>query len=134
VVWGAERTILLFVSEELRMAEHRGLEQQLAKRVQELEAWRDGLGKPKSGTKDAAKALAKVKDGQYLKDFLRVSFASTNRLGRPLSCISANGCWSPIATTGPTRRSGSHGPPPHQGPAPLHLAVGGSGTGNLGPL
>ena len=74
VVWGAERTVLLFISEELREAQMRGLNQQLAKRIQDLEAWREQLAKPKSGPKDAVKALAKVQGGQYLKDFLQVAF------------------------------------------------------------
>lgn len=73
-VWGAERTVLLFISEELREAQTRGLNQQLAKRIQDLEAWREQLAKPKSGPKDAVKALAKVQGGQYLKDFLQVTF------------------------------------------------------------
>jgi len=74
VVWGADRTVLLFISEELREAQARGLNQQLAKRIQDLEAWREQLAKPKSGPKDAAKALAKHQGGQYLKDFLQVAF------------------------------------------------------------
>ena len=74
VVWGAERTVLLFISEELLEAQRRGLRQQLAKRIQDLEAWREQLAKPKSGPKDAAKALAKFQGGQYLKDFLQVTF------------------------------------------------------------
>ena len=74
VVWGAERTVLLFISEELLEAQRRGLRQQLAKRIQDLEAWREQLAKPKSGPKDVAKALAKFQGGQYLKDFLQVAF------------------------------------------------------------
>lgn len=74
VVWGADRTVLMFISEELREAQKRGLAQQLAKRIQELEAWRTKLAKPKSGPKDLAKALAKFQEGQYLKSFLAVTF------------------------------------------------------------
>ena len=74
VVWGAERTVLMFVSEELRQAQLRGLEQQLTKRLQELEDWRQKLAKPRSGPKDPAKALAKVQEGQYLKAFLKVTY------------------------------------------------------------
>lgn len=77
VVWGAERTVLMFMSEELRQAQQRGLEQQLSKRLQELEDWRQKLGKPRSGPKDPAKALAKVKEGQYLKAFLKVTYDPT---------------------------------------------------------
>lgn len=73
-VWGADRTVLLFISEELREAQKRGLDQQLAKRIQELEAWRQRLGKPRSGPKDVAKAVARLQEGQYLKSFLRVAF------------------------------------------------------------
>ncbi len=73
-VWGAERTILMFISEELREAQKRGLHQQLSKRIRELEAWRERLGKPKSGPKDVAKALAKFQEGQHLKGFLQVAF------------------------------------------------------------
>jgi transposase len=85
VVWGAERTILLFISQELLEAQKRGLNQQLAKRIQELEAWREQLAKPKSGPKDAAKALAKYRGGQYLKDFLQVAFDSEKKGSERLS-------------------------------------------------
>lgn len=74
VVWGAERTVLMFKSEELRQAQVRGLDQQLTKRLRELEDWRQKLGKPRSGPKDAAKAVAKFEEGQYLKTFLKVTF------------------------------------------------------------
>jgi len=74
VVWGAERTVLLFISEELLDAQKRGLNQQLAKRIHDLEDWREQLAKPKSGPKDAVKALAKFQGGQYMRDFLQVAF------------------------------------------------------------
>jgi transposase len=74
VVWGTERTVLMFLSEELRQAQLRGLEQQLTKRLRELEDWRQKLGKPRSGPKDAAKAVAKFQEGQYLKAFLTVTY------------------------------------------------------------
>jgi transposase len=74
VVWGADRTVLLFISEELLEAQKRGLNQQLAKRIEDLEDWREQLAKPKSGPKDVAKAVAKYQGGQYLKDFLQVAF------------------------------------------------------------
>ena len=67
VVWGAERTVLLFINEERLEAPRRGLGQQLAKRIQDLEAWREQLAKPRSGPKD----VAKFQGGQYLKDFLQ---------------------------------------------------------------
>jgi hypothetical protein len=47
-VWDTERTILMFIREELREAQQRGLHQQLSKRIRELEDWRERLGKPKS--------------------------------------------------------------------------------------
>ena len=62
---GAERTVLLFISEELREAQKRGLDQQLAKRIQDPEAWRNQLAKPKSGVPPVGVREKLIYAGQF---------------------------------------------------------------------
>jgi transposase len=69
--------VVLLVSEQLRAGQIRGLEQHLAKRIRELEAWKERLAKPGSGPrtkKSAQKQVAALCSGQYVKDVLRVTY------------------------------------------------------------
>jgi hypothetical protein len=63
------------------------MDQQLAKRIQDLEAWREQLAKPKSGPKDVANALANYQGGHYLKDFLQVAFDPGKKGSERLSWV-----------------------------------------------
>ena len=48
-IWDQKRTVLLFVSEQLRKGQIRGLQQHLTKRLAQLQEWKQRLEKPKAG-------------------------------------------------------------------------------------
>src|SRR6266436_552800 len=48
-IWGKRRTVVLFISEQLRQGQIRGLMQHLKKAIRTLERWRTQLAKPRSG-------------------------------------------------------------------------------------
>jgi transposase len=76
-VWGAKRTVVLLLSDQLRAGQMRGLEQHLAKRIRELEAWKERLTKPRSGprTPEAVqKQIETLRSGQYVKEVLHVTY------------------------------------------------------------
>ncbi|MFQ5505680.1 MAG: IS1634 family transposase [Planctomycetota bacterium] len=76
-IWGVERTVLLYFSQQLHDGQVRGLEQHLQKRLAELEQWRQDLEKPRSGPRNEASAqkrIATLLSGQYVKQVLRVEY------------------------------------------------------------
>ncbi len=76
-IWGAERTVVLFVSERLRAGQVRGLEQHLGKRLKALAQWKEQLAKPHSGPRTAETARKRVNEmlsGQYIREVLRVEY------------------------------------------------------------
>lgn len=76
-IWGKQRTVLLFISEQLRAGQRRGLQQHLAKRLRELAEWQAQLAKPRSGPRTRASAQKRIEQllaGQYLKQVLRVDY------------------------------------------------------------
>ena len=76
-IWGASRTVLLFVSEQLRQGQIRGLQQHLRKRIEQLEAWKVQLAKPRSGPRTkaaAAKKVAELLSAQHLKQVLHIDY------------------------------------------------------------
>ena len=76
-VWGAERTVVLFVSEQLREGQIRGLQQHLDKRLKALAKWKEQLAKPGSGPRSEASAAKRVNEflsGQYIRNVLRVEY------------------------------------------------------------
>jgi transposase len=76
-IWGTERTVVLFISQELKTGQIRGVNQQLNKRLKALLAWKQRLSKPRSGPRtpkrghQQAEALQR---GQYIQDILKVSY------------------------------------------------------------
>jgi len=58
-IWGAERTVLLFSSEEFRLKQIRGFEQHLNKCLSALHAWKETLAKPRTGPHSAEQASRK---------------------------------------------------------------------------
>ena len=79
-IWDAERTVVLFVSEELRAAQIRGLYQHLLKRLRALRQWRQQLRKPRSGPRSpeaVEKRIAAFLKGQHLRKILRIEFDGT---------------------------------------------------------
>jgi len=76
-IWGAERTVVLFASQQLREGQKRGLQQHLAKRLAALATWQAQLAKPRSGprsTQSAAKRIDALLGGQYIRQVLRITY------------------------------------------------------------
>jgi len=76
-IWGAERTVVLLISERLRAGQMRGLEQHLGKRLKALAAWKEQLAKPHSGPRSeesARRRIEQLRSGQYLGEVLRAEF------------------------------------------------------------
>lgn len=76
-LWGAERTLVLFISPQLRRGQMRGLHQQLTKRLDALEQWQHTLAKPGSGPRTAASARKRVEAlgaGQYINQVLQITY------------------------------------------------------------
>ncbi|MFV2007952.1 MAG: IS1634 family transposase [Longimicrobiales bacterium] len=83
-VWGAERTVVLFVSERLRAGQIRGLRQHLEKRLEALAQWKEQLAKPRSGPRSAQSAHRRIDEllcGQHLSEVLHIEY-DPNRRGR----------------------------------------------------
>ncbi len=76
-IWGAKRTLVLLVSEQLRAGQIRGLKQHLDKRLHELQTWRDALAKPRSKRltpEIANKKIRSLTEGQYIAQVLKVTY------------------------------------------------------------
>jgi len=76
-IWGKERTVLLFISEQLRSGQIRGLTQHMNKRIKKLDEWKEQLEKPRSGPRSVESANKQIEDilsGQHLKKVLRVEY------------------------------------------------------------
>lgn len=81
-IWGAERTVVLVISEPLRAGQIRGLEQHLGKRLKALAAWKEQLAKPRSGPRNeesARRRTEQLRSGQYLGEVLQVEFDPRRR-------------------------------------------------------
>jgi len=82
MVWGQERTLVLLISETLRAGQIRGLAQHLDKRLEKLQAWKQALAKPRSGTRSPASAEKTIRallQGQYLEKVLKISYNPSAR-------------------------------------------------------
>lgn len=76
-LWGAERTVVLFLSSQLRQGQIRGLHQQLTKRLEALQQWQQRLAKPRSGPRtpaSAQKQIAALLTGPYLPHVLKITY------------------------------------------------------------
>jgi len=81
-VWGAERTVVLFISEQLRTGQIRGLQQHLDKRLRALAEWKQQLAKPRSGPRTKQSAQKRINEllrGQYLRDVLHITYHPTRK-------------------------------------------------------
>jgi transposase len=79
-IWGKPRTIVLFISEQLKAGQIRGLEQHLGKRLRELAEWKAQLDKPRSGPrsqKAAEKRIDALLSGQHLSQVLHIKYDDT---------------------------------------------------------
>lgn len=76
-LWGAQRTLILYRSEQLRAGQVRGLEQHLQKRLRRLEVWRQELEKPRSGPRSLESAQTQIREllkGQHLGEVLKIEY------------------------------------------------------------
>lgn len=76
-VWGAERTVVLFISEQLREGQIRGVRQHLKKRLRALAEWEDKLASPRSGPRSkesAQKQIDELLRGQHLRRVLHIEY------------------------------------------------------------
>jgi transposase len=87
-IWGAERTVVLFVSETLRAGQVRGLEQHMQKLLGKLNAWKEGLTKPRSGPKsveNAERKIGSLLSAQHLKKIVKVHYHPKRKGAKRLS-------------------------------------------------
>lgn len=76
-IWGAQRTVVLFISSQLREGQRRGLQQHLSKRLASLADWKARLAKPRSGPRSQAAADKRIREltsGQFLSRVLKVVY------------------------------------------------------------
>jgi len=76
-IWDGERTVILFISDQLRDGQIRGLQQHLDKRLKTLAEWKEQLGKPDGRACDetiACKRIDKLLSGQHLRDILHIEY------------------------------------------------------------
>jgi transposase len=76
-IWGAERTVVLFISQQLREGQRRGLQQHLTKRLASLARWKAQLAKPRSGPRSQASADKRIQEltsGQYVSRVLKIAY------------------------------------------------------------
>jgi transposase len=76
-IWGAERTVVLLISEQLRAGQIRGLQQHLDQRLRALAEWKLQLAKPRSGPRSQESARKQIDElcaGQHISEVLRVEF------------------------------------------------------------
>jgi transposase len=83
-VWGAERTVVLFVSERLRRGQLRGLRQHLGKRLKALAEWKEQLAMPRSGPRSpesVARRIDQLLSGQNLSEVLHIEYHADRQGG-----------------------------------------------------
>jgi transposase len=79
-IWGKRRTVLLFISEQLRQGQIRGLMQHVNKALRALERWKTQLAKARSGprTPEAAqRQLQTMLSAQHLNKVLKAAYDPT---------------------------------------------------------
>jgi len=76
-VWGADRTVVLYLSETLRAGQRRGLDQGLARALKTLNAWRENLEKRGSGSRSprtTERRIDRILAAQFLKQVLTITY------------------------------------------------------------
>jgi transposase len=76
-LWGADRTVVLFLSSQLRRGQIRGLQQQRTKRLEALQQWQQCLATPRSGPRtpaSAQKQVAALLTGPYIPHVLQITY------------------------------------------------------------
>ena len=76
IIWGEERTVIVYISEELKAGQLRGIYQSLAKKMKELQEIRIGLSNPEGQKRDRLQLEERIRniiDVQYIKDLIEWS-------------------------------------------------------------
>jgi transposase len=79
-IWGKRRTVLLFISEQLRQGQIRGLMQHVKKATRALERWKTQLAKPRSGARTPEAAQRQIQtmlSAQHLSRVLKADYDPT---------------------------------------------------------
>jgi transposase len=74
MIWGDERTIIVFVSDRLKAGQIRGIYQSLAKKEKSLKELQKSLANPRGIKRSKEELEAKIKDiasGQHLRDIIK---------------------------------------------------------------
>ena len=74
MIWGDEKTILVFISEQLKAGQIRGIYQSLTKKEKSLKELQQALANPKGKKRDRKELEKKIRTiitGQYLKDVIK---------------------------------------------------------------
>jgi transposase len=82
IVWGEERTVIVYISEELKAGQLRGIYQSLAKKMKELQKIRINLSNPEEQKRDRLQLEERIKDiinGQYIKDLIEWSLKEESK-------------------------------------------------------
>ena len=77
LIWGVERTLVLFISDRLLRGQIAGLQQHLNKCLSELEEWKKILAKPGSGphtAESAKKQIDELLSAQHMKEVLKIEY------------------------------------------------------------
>jgi hypothetical protein len=87
-IWGAKRTVVLFISETLKRGQVRGLEQHMQKLLGKLNAWKEKLAKPRSGPRSVENAERKIESllsAQHLSKIVSVRYHPERKGAKRLS-------------------------------------------------
>jgi len=82
IIWGEERTVIVYISEELKAGQLRGIYQSLAKKMKELQEIQIGLSNPEGQKRDRLQLEERIKDiinGQYTKDLIEWSLKEESK-------------------------------------------------------
>ena len=76
IIWGEERTVIVYISEKLKAGQLRGIYQALTKKMKELKEIQKSLSHPRAKKRDKVQLEEKIKNlvkGQYIKDLIEWS-------------------------------------------------------------
>jgi len=76
IVWGEERTVIVFISDKLKTGQLRGIYQSLEKKVKQLQKIQKGIASPNAKKRqkiDLETRLGKIAKGQFIKDVIQWS-------------------------------------------------------------
>lgn len=81
IIWGEERTVLVFISDKLKAGQIRGVYQSLEKKIQQLQKIQKGLASPSAKKRertDLENIIGKIAKGQFIKDVIQWSLRESN--------------------------------------------------------